>query len=451
MSGRKRILVDEAEYFGLEQKAKQLGGLQRAVPVLINQLRQQVNNDLVRVSEALETRQAAVEAQVGTLHEQARNLEARTEQKLREHTRRAAAALEQLGTDVRRDTEARLVAQQAAWRAEIDESRRQARREIQDVADRVGDLETTAAQTTRAATDWLADARTMVSLIEDLPHERHAPGELARITPRLDTAATDLAQGHAASALGLAQATYHDLSDLRLTVELAERENLLARTAATGALAYLTALIGQNEIAPVEDENGVPIHGVTLHVDHWSRGELTRLRDEVAARSREVADRVLSTADLRAVTATEVPGHEQRLGEIVERARLRQLRSQLRVNLAETVAGVLGDSTGYQVIDGTYVGADERERFLAKMQHLNGNELVVEVATPSEDSSAMVVSVHSYDDDTTARHDRDTRAQAIVEGLRQHGLASGGAQEAGDADPQWRDLEAVRKREITRE
>jgi hypothetical protein len=451
MSGRKRILVDEARYFDLEQKAKQLVGLQRAVPVLMNQFRQQVNNDLVRVSEALESRQAAVEARVGSLHEQARRLESRTEEKLREHTRRAAAALEKAGADVRGDVETRLAAQQRAWRAEIDESRRQTRQEIKDVADRVGSLETSAARTAQAAGEWLADARTMVSLIEDLPHERHAPGELARIAPRLDTAATDLAQGHGASALGLAQATYHDLSDLRLTVELAERENLLARTAATGALAYMTALIEQNEVAPVEDENGVPIHGVTLHVDHWSRGELTRLRDRVAARSREIADQVLSTAALREVAGSEVPEYEQRLGEVVERARLRQLRSQLRVNLAETVVGVLGESTGYQVIDGTYVGADEREQFLAKMQHLNGNELVVEVATPSEDSSAMVVSVHSYDDDTAARHDRDTRARVIVEGLRQHGLASGGAEEAGDADPRWRDLEEVRKREITRE
>ena len=112
-----------------------------------------------------------------------------------------------------------------------------------------------------------------------------------------------------------------------------------------------------------------------------------------------------------------VPELEQRLADVVQRAHMRLFASQLRVNVADVVAQTL-DVAGYQVEDRLYELMDNRRAFLAKLQHPNGNEIVVSVAPSTDESGQCVLRLLSYDYDTASQSELDERAHAVTRQLR---------------------------------
>jgi hypothetical protein len=440
MSGRKRILVDESEWYRLKKQSKQLGAVNRELPKLVADVRRQTEADLNRVFDTLEGRQRIVEQTVSNLSVQARAIEADTNRRLEEHSRRAAEMVRASAGELRRETRQMLAEQDASLRAEIGKVRG-------DLAGLVEDRSRAA----EASGQWLRDARVIRDLIsESLPHERYAPGRLDAIDRRLRTAAEDVGSGRHDAALSLLQVLYHDLNDLRVEVELRDREWLFARAVTVEALVFVEGAIEDNRVRPVEDEHGEPLHGVTLDVDHWTRGALGALRTEVDDLLRRVRDDVdpVALGELRAIAEERAPEFERRLGELIERAGMRQFASQIRVNLADMIAQTLDEEAGYHVIEGTYAGTDQREAFFAKLVHPNGNEIVVDVASPSEDGGAALVRLHSFDRDVQAEADRTARAEAINESLRARGIPTQPTQtEAEEPAPEVRDFERI-KREL---
>ena len=222
MSGKRRITVDEAQWSRLQRQAQQLKALQVNAPQLVADLQRQTQSELARVAERLGNRQRAAEQALSALSDQTQKLEHETNQRLEEQASDMQRRLAESAGQLRAETNAALSRQQQAWRGELAAEREHQRAEIARLDKQ---LQGQAQASSRVAQAWLQDAGVVHDLIRDtLPHERFAPGDLATLERRLDTARGNAEQGQSQAALAVAQETYHDLSELRLEIELRDRE-----------------------------------------------------------------------------------------------------------------------------------------------------------------------------------------------------------------------------------
>ncbi|MFF7976099.1 hypothetical protein [Streptomyces sp. NPDC007905] len=448
MSGKKRILVDETEWYRAQRAAQNLKQVRRDVPRLLEEVRRRTEADQARTRAELEERARRTEQALSGLAAQTRQLERDTGRRLREQSERLHRELRGTADRLERDTRARLADQRAALERELAAERDQRRRDIAGLTGRVDELAGNRDRAAAAARDWLADGATMADLIATtLPHERHAPGRLDRLRLDLDTARRNIDAGHHEAALPLAQRAYLDLSELRIDIEYRELERRLAQGAATDALVLVETLITENEVRPVMGPDGRPLEGAELDVDHWSEGGLEELRDQVAERLSRARDDATTVAEQREL-AVEAAEMEQRLGEIVDRAGMRLLASQLRVNLADSVAGTLSRIGAYEVADGEYEDEDERRSYHAVLEHANGNKIVVQVLPAPEGETGQVLRVLSYDYDTASERELRDRAEAVRHALAGDGHPTGALEsEPGVPDPKAVDLDRFRKPE----
>ncbi|MFB6988904.1 MULTISPECIES: hypothetical protein [unclassified Streptomyces] len=446
MSGRKRIQVDESEWYRIQRKAQQLKEVQRNIPKLIDGVRQQTRADLDRVFAGVEQRQQQHDAMVRCLSEQTRQLEADTARRLREQADELHGVLAETAGQIRDETRQRLAEQHAQVRQEIAAERARRRAETARLSAEIDLMKadrTRAGQTVRT---WLSDARAMAgALTEAGLHERYAPGELDRLTGRLATAEQNAAQGRFDAALAVAQETYHSLSELRADIEQRELERCTAQLVAVDALVAVETEIEGSRVQPVLGPDGVPLAGCTVDVGHWSDGELDQLRQETGDGLARARDDRTGTDELRALREQEAPRLEAALGDTVGRATMRHLASQIRVNLADAVAQTLSEFAHYDFVDGEYENADQRGAYYAKLRHENGNEIVLDISQAARDSGQHVVRVLSYDYDTTAEAQLQDRAEAISRALDGEGHAvSAPVSEPGTPDPAMLDIEAHR-------
>ncbi|WP_027341407.1 hypothetical protein [Hamadaea tsunoensis] len=417
MSGQKRIPVAESSFFDIRRRAELLSDVRRNAPEYYTAINERVQEQLRLAVEEADARLAAADAAASRLSARTRELEERTTQELR----RTAGADGERAAGVE---QARAAATEALAAAPV------------------ADVEA-------VARDWIADAKTLGELIRTtLPHQRLQPGEVDRLTTRIAMAEANVEQGLHGPALSTAQAAYADLSDLRVRIEVADRDRLAARKAALRGLYLVAALVDEHKRQAVEasDAHGRTV-SVTVDVDHWTRGQLSELEAEVAGLIERASDEQapMPAADLTRIVQQEIGALEQRLSEVVQRSGLRVLASQLRANYADAVARSLQQRAGYVVVDRVYAGDDYREAYFAKLRHPDGSEIVVDVAATPDDSGACVVRLHSYDSRTTAEYVLRDRADAIARELRGAGILAEAPQtEADVANPAVRDLQALR-------
>ncbi|WP_217129064.1 hypothetical protein [Streptomyces sp. AC558_RSS880] len=447
MSGKKRILVDETEWYRAQRAAQNLKQVRRDVPRLLDEVRRRTEADQARTRAQLEERARRTEEALSGLTAHTRRLERDTERRLREQSERLHQELRGTAERLERDTRTRLAEQRAALEGQLAAEREQRRRDIAGLTERVDELAGNRERAAAAVREWLADGATMAELIATLPHERHAPGRLDRLRLDLDTARRNSDAGHHEAALPLAQRAYLDLSELRLDIEHRELERRLAQGAATDALVMVETLCTQNEVRPVTGPDGRPLPGAELDVDHWSEGELEELRGQVAERLSRARDDATTVAEQRELAA-EAAEMEQRLGEVVDRAGMRLLASQLRVNLADSVAGTLSRIGAYELTDGEYEDEDERRSYHAVLEHANGNKIVVQVLPAPEGETGQILRVLSYDYDTASERELRDRAEAVRHALADDGHPTGALEsEPGVPDPTAVDLDRFRKPE----
>ncbi|MET8751003.1 hypothetical protein ABZW32_13020 [Streptomyces sp. NPDC004667] len=447
MSGRKRIQVDESEWYRLQRDAQKLKEVQRNLPRLIDDVRKQTRADIDRTFGRVEERQRRHEEVVRGLSAQTRQLEADTSRRLQEQARDLHRTLDETAGRIQEESRRQLAAHQEAVRLEIAAERAERRAETARLSGEIDVMKQDRARAEETVRSWLSDGRAMAGLIEgSLPHERYAPGELDRLTRRLSTAEQNTAAGRFDAALAVAQETYHSLSELRLEIEQRELDRSWAQTAAVEALVRIGKLIEGNRERPVLGPDGQPLDGYTLDVAYWSGGELDELDRETERALSRARDDMTDTGELNALRER-APELEGALGDVVERAGMRQLASQIRVNLADAVAQTLSDYAYYDLVDGEYEDADPRGAYYAKLRHDNGNEIVLDISQAVQDDGECVIRVHSYDHDTTAEADLTARARAIGQGLAAEGLrVSEPVSEKGDPDPLLRDIERHRTR-----
>lgn len=406
MSGKKRITVDQAAWREAMNASRKLHGIQRDLPQMVEAVKRAQETQAASDRAAMRARQDELTRQLAGLSQQARD--------------RLDSALSAERTQRERET--------AALREEI----------LADRAGRARVLETAAAA--------VADARVLHDAIASaLPHERFAPGQLARLTSRLGLAESSAASAVGETALAQVQELQLSLGELRAEVELADAE---WRAAHLTALARVTALAEEisyhSMIKITDDEAGV---SADLDVNYWSGGGLDKIKataDEAAARVRDETAPP-SAAELEEISERTIPALESQLSDVVAAARTRQWAAQVRVNMAEMVVETLESTTGYRWDgDAAFAGDDQREACYAKLASPDDSEIVIEVA-PDETGESCAIRVLSYEAGEADESQRTARVNAIADALRKEGLSGTPAAEEGEPDPRFKDFERIRR------
>lgn len=421
MSGKKRIVVDESAWEDARRKAARLRDVQRELPGMLEAVRRAQQEQAARDAAEMRTRQDGLERSLKGLSEQAKRLEASTSRRLQATTEMLMNEVRESAGQVRAETRQLLDEQEQRFTEELERERDERQQEFESLRDDLDDIHADRDRVAAAAAVVAADARQIHDAIaRDLPHERFAPGRLAILGQHLAVAEDNVAQGYGEAALAQAQGLYLELGQLRFEIELKNAEWLAARLAAVSAVTALTEQIRYNTKIDVTDD------GVTaeLDVDFWSDGELSAIKaeaDRLAARV-SAEDNPPTLAELRTIAERDVVALDERLTRAVTDARTRQWASQIRVNLAEQIVGVLENRTAYLWDgDATYAGDDQRGAFYSKLRHLDESEIVVEVA-PDEDGKSCVVRILSYETGDPDDSERRRRAEAIASGLREQGI-----------------------------
>jgi hypothetical protein len=448
MSGKKRITVDEDAWQAAMSRANRLRDVERELPGMIAAVQRAQEEQAARDRAAMQARQDALAKQLGQLSDQARRLEASTTRRINAAAATIVNEAREANRELRAETRQLLDQQEQRFDTALDAERTERQREAAALRSELERDRLARASVLDAARTAAADARVLHDAIAgSLPHERFAAGKLARLTDRLAIAEASVAAGTGEAALAQAQELYLSLGELRAEVELKDAEWRAAHLTAVAAVTALAEQVRYNTLIKVTDEEtGV---SAELDTDFWSDGKLSAISRE----ANQLADRVGDQADppdlaeLREISERRVAELNERLSTVVATARTRQWASQVRVNMAELVVGVLEAESGY-VWDGeaTFAGSDQRESFYSKLTHPDASEIVVEVA-PDEDGRSCVVRVMSYESGHPDESMRVARVHAIADSLRDQGLGGTPAPEPDEPDPALRDFARIRQRQ----
>jgi hypothetical protein len=438
MSGRKRttVTISEAEYQRLREQARRLERLQDALPELRGVF-SDLQRGVIASVERMEERQQAFQRALNQVHQVIREVEAETARRLEEQQRRMREAL----GDIRREVRSLLKEQEERLSREIAEAR-------QHLQTQIDALIAHEQRKSELALEWINAAQTLRDFIADnYPRHNHfCPGALAKLERDLRQAHQNLQQGVSEAAIASAQAAYHGLSDLRLELERLEAEWHLLQAAALRSTEEILALAGANRQCKAIDLSGKELD-IVIEVDYWTEGKLSQLVQEVQELQRQIRSEepIMSIDALRDVVERITPALRSRLEEIIWEARLRVLGSQLRINIADIAVEAL-EKQGFYLQDATYEGQDERGRYVVKVGHADGSEVVV-VVTPKEGQYLENdLEIHSYDVEQWSEEILQSRANELVGALSAQGLQAPKPQQvAPRPDPSLRDIERIKQ------
>jgi hypothetical protein len=448
MSGKKQYHVDMSQWFRERVRRSMVDFL---MPGVLEAVGTQQGADVQRDLTALRDQQRRQAELLDSFSEQTRQREEAISAVLGKQMTELEGRLRQESGDTRADLTMAIEAQERSWRAELSREQEDRWQQITAVESDVRQLLDDKEAARRAAARWLADAEAERALItETIPvHERYRPGALAGIEQQLADAGQNAKDGHFEAAIVIAQQGYRDLSDLRVDLMLRQREWTELRQQAGRGLEIARELIHRSTHLPGSSVDELAAEA-EIDVDHWSGGELKRLADQVAGVAAELGDEASppTIERIREIISTQAPEFRQQVEDVIDLAQRRVEASQLRVNIADLVMSVLEDRFAYEYHDAGYEEGDERAAFVARLDRIGGNSVVVELRPVGADFTDAQLDILSYDDTTESMELRQARGDAIYRSLSESNFATSAPREFGEPDPARRELPAVAKRSV---
>jgi hypothetical protein len=422
MSGRKEtyVSIPEREARRLREQEAKLRIVQSDLPKRLADIRASTMAEVNRQTARIDRRLDQIQTTTNRLQSDLAQLERDSQRRLREGLQAARNEYTTLVNEERADRLKHEAQMRQEYTSLVAQERAERERQINELQSRVTQIEDQERGLQRRASAWLQDLRVLQESVDELPHLRFSPGTMARINEQIKQAEMNLRAGASQTALSQAQAAYFQLIDLRSEVLFKEQEFEVAYAQALEAVRSLLEEVAQNRHGVIPaDQSGES--DIEVDIDFWSRGSLSRIQE----RLREV-ERILEK-DCSTLTLDQVGQLEEEAASLrpqlvtaVEAARLAIINSQACYNVAEIIAGVM-EEQGYSVELGTYEGEDQREAYAIKMRNLGGDEFVSIVTPSPEQELAYSTEMNFYDrnqDETM----RQSFAQAVYEGLNNHGL-----------------------------
>ncbi len=451
MSGekRRRVSIEEQELRRLREQDSRLRSIQRDLPERLNAIKQEAQRELQQRLAPLEERSRQQEQEAQKLRSNLASLERDTHRRLQQQRRDFQTALREaesrqqdaLQAETQRLEDAmregfaeqrslllRITAEQREEYLALNQSldqkfteliteERQARQqlELQITQEKQDKLQ--------LAKDWLHDVEIIWQQIDqNYQHERFTPGKLADLKRSLDLARNNVESGVPEAALGMLQQTYLDLSDLRMELEQRQQEWEFFYSATLEDLKLLIQEVQANRECEMEIGQGDESQKFRLEVDYWTNGRLSLYEQELQKIETRLRSEE-STLTLETIQDLARQVEEQRpcLEDIIEQARDEILSSQLRAEIADKVAEVLG-GMGYILIEpernAIYEGGDQRRAYVLKLKDANQGE-VVTIISPEGNAGQNSVSINSFGSILQDEAATKQNAEAITDALRE--------------------------------
>ena len=485
MSGEKvrHVRVAQQELRRLREQASQLRSVQRDLPERLEAIREQSRQEIQSRIAPLEQRAKRHEVESQKLKTNLASLEQETHQRLQRQRLEFKEALDESESRQQSNMQAEsqrlenamregfsqqhnMIIEIAAEQREeylalnehLDQKFTQLAREERLARERLEDqLQKEKQDIETLANNWAEDVEKVWQQIdEDYQHERFAPGQLNDLRSRLDLARSTVKVAPQAAIANL-QTAYFGLADLRLNLEQREQEWLLYYNAASEDLKSLLEEVRANRECEVEIGEGDEAERLRLEVNYWTSNRLQEYEDDL----RKIDERLqegrnsLTTEQIQEISQ-EIESHRPQLEEIVEQAREEILSSQLRVDIADKVAEVLG-GMGYdlfqsgQDVDSQegYESGDQRRSYILKLRNLSGGE-VVTVISPQRKAGSTVadfgkntVSINSFGEVLHDEQAQQAYAKAVTDALAEEGLEIGQQECFPEPRYTYKDVEKV--------
>ena len=445
MSGQKRTYVSVAddELRRLREAQSRLQQVQRDLPTVLAGVRKEVRTEFDQRLSAVDDRQRRFDTAISGLGDQVKSVERNAQRRLEAQGKQMRKEFQSDISSARVEMSTRLAEHARSVDEALAEEQAARHRDMDAVTGQLQDLEKSVRddreRAEAVARQWLEGAATLQAFIDtELAHQRFAPGRLEALSRQLADAQSNADIGMWEAAAVAAQAAHRDLSELRTTLELRQREHMELNALVLEQLLVLQRTAAANASLPLSEGTETPASGEAF-VDYWTNGQNAEVTAQIAEHLRTIEADELDGDALRGMLTDEVPRLGARLEKLVEAATEAEITSQLRASIADRVIDVLADN-GYDIeINGGYEESDQRRGFLANADHADGSRVVVTVA-PMEDGRAEL-NVHSFDEDTGDEETRQHRAVALRDQLRSEGLEMGPLVEAsGEPDANVRDV-----------
>jgi len=245
----------------------------------------------------------------------------------------------------------------------------------------------------------------------------------------------NLNQGMPEAALLNAQQTYSHLSELRGELERKQNEwSVLYQASLLTARRFYAMLAGCQRLPALDtDGNELPYE---IDVDFWCGRKLSRLAEKTrnVLQQLEKNQAILDADALNQLIQTDFPASQEELDKLIVDARLAALNSQVRINIADLVVQAL-EQQGFVLQESKYSNNDQRKAFSARVQNLEGSEVVIQVMPVPGDAGRNELQLHSLDKDQRTEHELRQRSSEISRTLNDYGLVVGAltAENAGEA------------------
>jgi hypothetical protein len=333
----------------------------------------------------------------------------------------------------------------------VQTERRDRQKAIDGLQTQVNTILTDAQQKQDMAQSFVVDLLKVVDGASLLPHRRFAPGEIEKVVRQVNDARRNLDAGMADAALSTAQQAYWNAVDLRSLVLRKEQEYLLLYQAALEVGQSLLAKCQGNRKYIIDlTEEGEEREEYELDVDHWSCGELQGLEGQVEALFTRLQreSETLCIEEVRTILE-QITSLEDKVPQAVDHARQNLIASQIRVNLAEMALDAL-QPQGFDLVDASYEGNDERDAYVVKVRNIAGGEVVAVISPVEGEFGKNSIKIHSYDETFVDEATIQQRTQEIVSVLQEAGIQTSAPQCLGPAHPEYQDIDKVRTRLVTK-
>ena len=429
---------------GFENAARELGNLNQRMERGFAQTARELGALDRRMTDEVER----LDSNIDQVQRNVEQLAERTEEALRSQRSEYISLIDEQGKIFQRE----IAEQNRIFTEAMSAQREELQGQIGQVAEHIRRREQS---DRKAAATWLKDVRLLFDNIDqNTRHEKFKPGALTQIRTEFVLAENNLASGQDQAAIATAQTSYMKAHELQLELAQLEQEwNLHLMQARTSA-AEVLAVCETRQAAKLTVETEEGSEEIAAEIDFWSQGRLSELRGKVEAENQRLAGQAdtLTLDELKA--SIEQCAEWMRESEaIAEAAREALIKSQLRQNIAESVADSF-EGTGWAVADSTWEGEDFRGSLHTKFVSPSGDEVVAivhpEAAPSGEVRNRLEI---NFFDQANDEHFRRSRVEQITEYMEKGGVRVSAPQtrkgyETGPGDQRVRDFEQVRRREV---
>ncbi len=433
MSGLKKatVTLSETEYRKLHDAQMRLRFLERKMPAMLEEAQESSNALLWENLNLVRDRQQDYQELVDSFDDQVREVESETAQSLASYQENFYNSLQDVAGNLLDNTAHALVEQnqlfQELYAQEHDLRQQQVSRLEQQIATMQGNVQGSARRKSAYTIQWIEAGRKLASFIlARYDTQKFSPGQIEKLEEELDLCRQNLNLGMLEAALLNAQQTYSRLSELRSELERKQSEwNVLYQTSLLTARRFYAMLANCQRLPALDtDGNALPYQ---IEVDFWCGRKLSRLAEKTrnVVQHLEKNQAILDAAALNQLIQSDFPALQDELDKLVVDARLAALNSQVRINIADLVVQAL-EQQGFALQEAQYSNGDQRKAFSARVQNLEGSEVVIQVMPVPGDAGKNELQMLSLDKDQRTEHELRQRAQEISRTLNQNGLVVGG-------------------------